>query len=199
MNRFSKAAILGTTMFVAAGAASAEIVNADQLNANETVVENAMKISNFSTLVAAVKAAGLAEPLMGEGPYTILAPTDAAFDKLDDGAVESLMAPENREQLTGLLQAHVIPGLLTQADIEKLILEEDVANTGVTVNTVDGEGFTVDTLSSATDISFMKEGSGTYVSTTLGGSEAGIKIIEGDIMGSNGVVHVIDGVLMPGK
>ncbi|SFR07549.1 fasciclin domain-containing protein [Poseidonocella sedimentorum] len=197
MTRFGKTALLSATILTAAAPVSAEIINGHLLDENKTVVENAMKVQNFSTLVAAVKAAGLDDDLMGEGPYTILAPTDAAFAELPEGTVEELLKPENMAQLESLLRAHVIPAELTHADIDKLLLDDDDGGLDIAVTEVEGEGFSVDTLTIGTDVTFKKVGDATYVSSTLGGEEVGIKIIEGDIAGSNGVIHVIDGVLMP--
>lgn len=138
-----------------------------QTLALETVVATAAGNPDFSTLVAAVKAAGLVDTLNGAGPFTIFAPTNAAFEKLPKGTVEDLLKPENKAKLTAILTYHVVAGKVLAADVEtgmvKTVqggeLDVKVADGGVTVN--------------------------------------GAKVVKTDIIGSNGVIHVIDSVVLP--
>lgn len=193
MKSIVKAALLSAT--VLAGASAANAASHSMLDDTKTIAENAMKVANFTTLVAAVEAAGLAPALMAEGPYTVFAPTNDAFVKLGATADE-LMLPENREQLDRILKAHVVPGIITSEDINRLMLQNPGGLPPV-VNSIKGEVIEVDTLSQ-TDLEIRKEGSNVYVSSTLGGTEEDIQVIQADIMNSNGVIHVIDGVLVPG-
>ncbi|MFY2764758.1 fasciclin domain-containing protein [Arenimonas sp. MALMAid1274] len=133
-----------------------------------TIVDVAAANPDFETLVAAVKAAGLAETLSGEGPFTVFAPTDAAFEKLPAGTVENLLKPENKDKLVALLTYHVVAGKVTAADVVKL-------DTATTVN------------GAAADI--------TVNGSTVKVDEATVTAT--DIKASNGVIHVIDTVIMP--
>jgi uncharacterized surface protein with fasciclin (FAS1) repeats len=146
----------------------------------KTIVENAANSKDHTTLVAAVKAAGLAETLSAAGPFTVFAPTNAAFAKLPDGTVDTLLKPENKAMLTGILTYHVVPGRLTATDIAA----QAKANGGkAMLTTVQGAKLTV----------WTKDGSW-YVSDAKGGTA---KIGPADVLQSNGVIHVIDGVLLP--
>ena len=136
----------------------------------KNIVETAAAAPGFKTLVAAVKAADLAEALSGEGPFTVLAPTDEAFAKLPEGTVESLLKPENKAKLVAILKYHVIPAKVPAADVLKL--------NGKSVKTLEG---------SAAPISVA---GGTV---TVGKA----KVIKTDILCTNGVIHVIDTVLIP--
>lgn len=135
--------------------------------AQQTVVEIAAGNESFSTLVAAVQAADLAETLSGEGPFTIFAPTNEAFAKLPAGTVETLLKPENKEKLQKILTLHVVPAKVMAADVK----------TGA-VSTVNGEKLDV----------IVKDGAVTV---------NGAKVVKTDIVGSNGVIHVIDTVILP--
>ena len=134
-----------------------------------TVVEAAAGNEDFSTLVAAVKAAGLAETLSGEGPFTVFAPTNEAFEKLPEGTVEMLLKPENKEKLVSILTYHVVPGKVMAADVKTM-----------KVKTVEGTEASV----TAEDDKVMID-KATVVAT--------------DIETGNGVIHVIDTVIMPAK
>ncbi len=139
-------------------------------NMSPSIVELAAGNDNLSTLVAAVQAAGLVGVLSGDGPFTVFAPTNAAFAKLPEGTVESLLKPENKDQLTAILTYHVVSGKVKAADVVKL----DSAKT------VEGR------------------------SISISASAAGVKVdaanvIMTDIAASNGVVHVIDSVLIPAE
>ncbi len=135
----------------------------------KSVVEIAVGNPDFSTLVAAVKAAGLVETLSGKGPFTIFAPTNAAFDKVNKETLASLLKPENKETLKGILTYHVVAGKVMAADAVKL----DKAKT------VNGAEFTIS----------LKDGN-----VFLNGNS---KVVKTDIVGTNGVIHVIDTVIMP--
>ena len=132
-----------------------------------TVVGIAVGSADHTTLVAAVKAAGLVETLSGSGPFTVFAPTNAAFAKLPAGTVESLLKPENKAKLTAILTYHVVAGKVLAADVKP-----------GAVKTVNGKSATIS----------IKDGA-PYID--------GAKIIATDLVGSNGVVHVIDAVILP--
>lgn len=163
--------MIKTLMFGAVLGLSAVAVSAHEHKkemATGTIVDVAAANSDFSTLVAAVKAAGLVDTLNSKGPFTVFAPTNAAFAKLPAGTVESLLKPENKSQLVAILTYHVVAGKVTAADVVKL-------NTADTVN-------------------------GKAVKIAAG--HHGVKINDAnvtatDIKASNGVIHVIDTVLIP--
>lgn len=140
---------------------------AQQPAAAGTIVDVAAANPDFSTLVAAVKAAGLDGTLAGAGPFTVFAPTNAAFEKLPAGTVESLLKPENKDKLTAILTYHVVPGKVMAAQV-----------TGLTeAKTVNGKSAPID--------------------TTAGVRIGGANVVKTDIAASNGVIHVVDSVLMP--
>jgi len=138
--------------------------------AKKDIVDTAVEAGSFSTLVAAVKAAGLVETLKGDGPFTVFAPTDEAFAKLPDGTVENLLKPENKDQLVSILTYHVVPGKVMSSDIAGKALEAE---------TVEGSSLSID----ATD--------GVMVDNAT--------VVQADVEASNGVIHVIDTVVMPGS
>lgn len=144
------------------------------------VVDIAIGSKVHTTLVAAVKAAGLVETLKGEGPFTIFAPTNAAFDKLPDGTVNTLLRPENKGQLVKIITYHVIAGKFMAADVVKAI-QDGVGK--VTLETVSGDKITV-TMKDKNVILKDENGNYSIISTT-------------DLEGSNGVIHVIDSVVLP--
>ncbi len=135
----------------------------------QTIVEVASGMNNFTTLVAAVKAADLVETLSGPGPFTVFAPTNEAFAKLPAGTVDDLLKPENKEKLQKILKFHVVPGKIMAADVKTM-----------DADTAAGE---------KAGVVVMEEG------VTFGGQ----KVIKTDIVASNGVIHWIDGVAMPGE
>lgn len=133
----------------------------------EDIVDVAVGAGSFNTLVAAVQAAGLVETLKGEGPFTVFAPTDEAFAALPAGTVENLLKPENKDQLVAILTYHVVPGKVMSSDLSE----------GLTATTVQG---------------------GTVTITLEGGPKVnGANIVQADIEASNGVIHVIDAVILP--
>ncbi len=161
-------------------AAENPMVGGAAMLSTRNIVENAVNSADHTTLVAAVTAAGLVDTLSGPGPFTVFAPTNSAFGKLPAGTVDTLVMPANKATLTSILTYHVIPGTITAADIEA----NAAANGGVaTYATVQGGALT-----------FRKAGSGWAVRDAKGGS-ANITIA--NVMQSNGVIHVIDRVLMP--
>ncbi|BAQ17940.1 secreted and surface protein containing fasciclin-like repeats [Methyloceanibacter caenitepidi] len=135
---------------------------------SKDIVDTAAGAGQFKTLVAAVEAAGLVDTLKGDGPFTVFAPTDEAFAKLPDGTVEDLLKPENKDKLVAILTYHVVPGKIMSGDISGKSSE---------VKTVQGDTLNVD----ATDGVKVDEA----------------KVVKADIDASNGVIHVIDTVVMP--
>lgn len=146
----------------------------------KNIVENAMNSKDHTTLVAAVKAAGLVETLQSKGPFTVFAPTNAAFDKLPAGTVEMLVMPENKAMLTKILTYHVVPGRISANDLAMWTAK----NGGkYMTKTVQGE-----------ELTFWTKGKDMYIKDAKGNSA---KITIADVNQSNGVIHVIDTVLMP--
>lgn len=147
---------------------------------SKTIVENASAAANLTTLVAAVKAAGLVETLSSPGPFTVFAPTNDAFAKLPAGTVDELVKPENKETLTKILTYHVVAGKLTAADVLAAIKAGDGK---ATLTTVAGEALTAEL-----------DGDKVVLTDAKGGKST---VTQVDVDQSNGVVHVIDTVLMP--
>jgi uncharacterized surface protein with fasciclin (FAS1) repeats len=135
---------------------------------SKDIVDTAVSAGSFNTLVAAVKAADLVDTLKGEGPFTVFAPTDEAFAKLPEGTLKNLLKPENKEKLQAILTYHVVPGK---------VMAKDVAGISM-AKTVNGETFKIS----------MKDGS-VYVDNA--------KVLKTDIKCKNGVIHVIDSVILP--
>jgi len=148
---------------------------------SRTIVENAVNSKDHTTLVAAVKAAGLVDTLSGPGPFTVFAPTNEAFAKLPAGTVDTLLKPENKQQLVGVLTYHVVPGRLTAKDLMNQAMK---AGGKTTLKTVEGDELTVQ----------AKDGD-LWIWDAKGN---GAKITISNVMQSNGVIHVIDTVLMHG-
>jgi uncharacterized surface protein with fasciclin (FAS1) repeats len=138
---------------------------------DKDIVDTAVGAGQFNTLVTAVKAAGLVETLKGKGPFTVFAPTDAAFAKLPAGTVEGLLKPENKAKLTQILTYHVVPGEVMAADVKGKVTE---------AKTVEGSTLSVD---------------GTKMGVTVNGAN----VVKADVTASNGVIHAVDAVLMPKK
>lgn len=136
--------------------------------AKADIVDTAVSAGSFKTLAAALSAAGLVDTLKGNGPFTVFAPTDEAFAKLPKGTVEELLKPENKAKLTAVLTYHVVPGKVMAADVVKLTSAKTVQGSSAKVTVKDG-GVMID----------------------------GAKVIKTDIATSNGVIHVIDSVILP--
>ena len=168
----------GTAM---APMAAEPMVGGAAMSSNETIVANASKASNPSTLVAAVQAAGLVETLQGPGPFTVFAPDNAAFDKIPEATRTALMQPDMKADLTKILTYHVVAGRLTAADIAA----QAQANGGTaTLKTVQGE-----------ELKVSAGPNDTWVITDAKGGKS--TITQADVAQSNGMVHVVDTVLMP--
>ena len=151
------------------GSAQATSCNAAAAAAEQKdIVDTAAGAGSFNTLVAAVKAAGLVDTLKGTGPFTVFAPTDMAFAKLPAGTLDDLLKPENKAKLKGILTYHVVSGKVMAADVVKLKTAKTVQGQDLTVK-VEGDTVTVDNA----------------------------KVIKTDIACSNGVIHVIDTVVLP--
>jgi uncharacterized surface protein with fasciclin (FAS1) repeats len=148
---------------------------------SKNIVQNAVNSKDHTTLVAAVKAAGLVDTLSGPGPFTVFAPTNAAFAKLPAGTVDSLVKPENKATLTKILTYHVVPGRLTAVSLMKAVKDGEGQ---AKLKTVSGDWLIV-----------KQAGPGKLSVTDAKGDVAMVTI--GDVMQSNGVIHVIDTVLLP--
>lgn len=163
-----------------AGSGSMKVGSATMYS-DRNIVENASQSSDLSTLVAAVKAAELVDTLSGEGPFTVFAPTNAAFAKLPEGTVETLLEPENKGQLQSILTYHVVPAKATADAVVRMI---ENGGGEATVQTAQGGTLTL-----------MLEGGDKVVVEDAKGNIATVTVA--DVMQSNGVVHVIDTVLLP--
>lgn len=146
-----------------------EEVVAEEIVAPATIVDIAASNPDFSTLVAAITAAGLGETLAGEGPFTVFAPTNAAFAALPAGTLDSLLLPESKDQLTAILTYHVVPGTVMAADLP----------------------------AAATDVATVNGATVSVLAAPEGATVNGAAITAADITASNGVIHVIDTVLLP--
>ncbi|MEQ8964525.1 MAG: fasciclin domain-containing protein [Azospirillaceae bacterium] len=170
--RFARTALapvaLGAVALLAAACAQPTAMETAAAPAQQDIVDTAVAAGDFTTLVAAVQAAGLVDTLKGPGPFTVFAPTDEAFAALPAGTVETLLMPENRDQLVAILTYHVLPGEVMSADI---------AGQTLSAATVEGSELSID----ATD--------GVMVDDAT--------VIAADVDATNGVIHVIDTVLMP--
>ncbi|MBW8295825.1 fasciclin domain-containing protein [Sphingopyxis sp.] len=176
-------ASLAALMMVAGGGAALAnpMVRGAAMYETKNIVENAVNSKDHTTLVAAVQAAGLVDTLASPGPFTVFAPTNAAFGKLPAGTVDTLLKPENKGMLTAVLTYHVVPGTLTAGDLAA----NAQANGGKAVlTTVQGAKLTV----------WGKDGKW-YVTDAKGGKA---EITIADVKQSNGVIHVVDDVLLPG-
>lgn len=164
----------------AQGSEKTVMVGGAPMSPSKNIVQNAMNSKDHTTLVAAVKEAGLVDTLSGPGPFTVFAPTNEAFAKLPKGTVDKLMQPANKDQLKKILTYHVVPGRHTAEDLVKAIKSN---NGKAMLKTVEGE-----TLTATMD-------GNNVVITDAKGDKAHVTIP--DVMQSNGVIHVVDTVLMP--
>ena len=173
-------AIALTSAMAPAYAASNPTVGGAPMLVTKDIVDNAVNSKDHTTLVAAVKAAGLVDTLKGAGPFTVFAPTNAAFAALPAGTVDTLLKPENKAALTGVLTYHVVPGKWDAAAIGKMIM--------------DGKGMaSIKTVAGGTLVA--KSAGGKVTVTDEKGGVATVTIA--DVYQSNGVIHVVDKVLMP--
>ena len=190
----SRTALLLTAAALAFGAVAATPTLAQQMKEqtvtvggapmypSKNIIQNAVNSKDHTTLVAAVKAAGLVDTLQGPGPFTVFAPTNAAFEKLPPGTVDALLKPEAKDKLTGVLTYHVVPGRLSAKDL----MEAAKKNGGMAeFKTVEGETITVES-----------KGGNTLTIRDAKGNAS--KVTIQNVFQSNGVIHVIDTVLLPG-
>jgi uncharacterized surface protein with fasciclin (FAS1) repeats len=181
-------AIRNATIAVAAVAALAgpavaqatKTVGGAPMFASKTIVDNAVNSKDHTTLVTAVKAAGLVETLQGAGPFTVFAPTNAAFAKLPAGTVEKLVQPQSKAMLTSVLTYHVVPGRYTAKDLMALAKK---SGGEAELKTVQGASLGV-----------ISKGGRVFVADNKGNTA---RVTTADVMQSNGVIHVIDKVVMP--
>jgi uncharacterized surface protein with fasciclin (FAS1) repeats len=177
-------------VFCAAGAAALAaslafgamnpMVGGSEMFPTKNIVQNAVNSADHTTLVAAVKAAGLVDTLSGPGPFTVFAPTNMAFDKLPPGTVDNLLKPENKAALTKILTYHVVAGKLSAADIEKQI---KMGHGKAELKTVSGGSLWA-----------MMDGKSIVLKDEKGDVS---KITQANVFQSNGVIHVVDTVLLP--
>ncbi|PNG26416.1 fasciclin domain-containing protein [Methylocella silvestris] len=184
--KFNRSALAATCLAAALGfsaTASAEMtkmVGGAAMYPSKNIIQNAVNSKDNTTLVAAVKAAGLVDTLEGAGPFTVFAPTNKAFNKLPTGTVENLLKPENKGALTGVLTYHVLPGHITGKDLASAIKQ---GGGEATFKSVQGE-----------PLVFSEKGKAFEITDSKGRTA---RIIIADVMQSNGVIHVIDEVLLP--
>jgi len=177
---FAASALFAGAVGVSVAAEKTVEVGGAPMYPSKNIIENAVNSKDHTTLVAAVKAGGLVETLSSAGPFTVFAPTNAAFDKLPPGTVDTLLKPEKKADLAKVLTYHVVAGKLSAADLTK----KAKANGGkATLKTVQGEDLTV-----------SLDGSKVFV-TDASGNKSQVTIA--DVNQSNGVIHVVDTVLLP--
>lgn len=158
-----------------------KMVGGSEMYPTKNIIENAVNSKDHTTLVAAVKAARLVETLQGEGPFTVFAPTNTAFDKLPKGTVETLLKPENKEKLQGVLTYHVVAGKVSSMDLAKMIK--------------DGKGKAELTTVNGGILTTMLKGKKVQLKDTAGNIST---VTIADVNQSNGVIHVVDTVVLPG-
>jgi uncharacterized surface protein with fasciclin (FAS1) repeats len=192
MKRIQTLALAGVAAVVLAGAVGSFVpayaqmsektvtVGGAPMYPSKNIVQNAVNSKDHTTLVAAVKAAGLADTLSSPGPFTVFAPTNDAFKKLPAGTVDTLLKPENKKTLTNVLTYHVVAARLTAKDLMSKVKD---GNGKATLKTVEGEDLTV-----------TQDGS----SLTITDAKGDKAMVTANVMQSNGVIHVIDTVLLPG-
>ncbi len=180
-SKIVSAVVLAFTMMVgtASFAQKNKMVGGAEMYPTKNIVENAMNSKDHTTLVAAVKAAGLVETLKGKGPFTVFAPTNAAFDKLPKGTVDQLLKPENKKMLQDVLKYHVVAGKWSAADIMAAIKK--------------GKGTAEVTTVEGGKLWLMMDGKELWIKDEKGGKA---KVTIADVNQSNGVIHVVDTVLM---
>ncbi|EKF41173.1 fasciclin domain-containing protein [Nitratireductor indicus] len=182
MRKITASLLAGSLALAFTGAALAEnpMVGGAAMYANKNIVENAVNSKDHTTLVAAVKAAGLVDTLSGKGPFTVFAPTNEAFEKLPAGTVDTLLKPENKDQLTKVLTCHVVAADAMSSAIAKMIADDNGDHPVKTVG-----GCTLQAKMDGDKITLTDE-NGNVATVTIA-----------DVEQSNGVIHVIDTVLLP--
>ena len=156
------------------------IVGGKEMFPDRNIIQNAVNSADHTTLVAAVKAAGLVDTLQGPGPFTVFAPTNAAFEKLPAGTVETLLKPENKSALTKVLTYHVVPGRLSSVDLKKQIKA--------------GKGTAMLKTASGGTLWAMMQGDQVVLKDEKGTMS---KVTQANVFQSNGVIHVVDTVVQP--
>lgn len=174
-------AVVALAITSAAAGMNNPVVGGKEMFPTKNIIENAVNSADHTTLVAAVKAAGLVETLEGQGPFTVFAPTNEAFNKLPAGTVDTLLKPENKATLTKVLTYHVVAGRLSKSDLMKKIKE---GNGTAELTTVEGGKLWV-SLHDGKHVMLKDEKGGTALVTIA------------NVFQSNGVIHVIDTVVMP--
>lgn len=174
------ATLVAATTVATLFAAENPMVGGAPMYANKNIVQNAMNSKDHTTLVTAVKSADLVATLESKGPFTVFAPTNEAFDKLPAGTVDTLVKPENKKTLAGILTYHVVAGKMTA---DKLAKKIKAGGGEAKLKTVNGETLTA-----------KMDGDSVELTDAKGGMS---KVTIADVMQSNGVIHVIDTVLMP--
>ncbi len=173
--------VAGTSAFAQTAMAGASVmVGGAPMLPTKDIIDNAVNSKDHTTLVAAVKAAGLVETLKGPGPFTVFAPTNAAFSALPAGTVDTLLKPENKAMLSGILTYHVVAGKVDAAALTKMIAD---GKGTASIKTVAGGTLTAKTAGGKVMITDEKGGSAT--------------VTIADVYQSNGVIHVVDKVLLP--
>lgn len=178
--RLAALALLASSTLAFAENHGNPMVGGAEMFADKTIVENAVNSADHTTLVAAVRAAGLVDTLNGEGPFTVFAPTNDAFAKLPAGTVEGLLKPESRDALTKILTCHVVGAKAMAADVAKMI--------------ADGGGMAKIATVGGCELEAMIEGDMVKIKDGAGGVAT---VTIADVMQKNGVIHVIDSVLLP--
>ncbi len=183
MSKLMKGLIVAGTLALALPALAKDtiIVGGEEMYPTKTIVENAVKSADHTTLVAAVKAAGLVDTLNGKGPFTVFAPVNAAFAALPAGTVDTLLKPENKAKLSGVLTYHVVAGSITLADLKSSIRK--------------GHGTAELTTVAGGKLKAMMNGPNNILLVDETGGSSNITI--SDVMQSNGVIHAVDHVLLP--
>jgi uncharacterized surface protein with fasciclin (FAS1) repeats len=179
--RLATALIAGLAATSGLAVASPALADHHMESEKPNIVATAMGTGMHETLVTAVKAADLVETLSGPGPFTVFAPTDDAFAKLPDGTVATLVKPENKAMLTKILTYHAVSGKVTAAALIEMI---EAGGGSATVETLAGETLTASVVDGAVEITDATGGTSTVTAT--------------DVMTSNGIIHVTDGVFLPG-
>ena len=180
VTRFTAVAIAATLSAVAMTASAQVMVGGAPMYSSKDIIDNAVNSKDHTTLVAAVKAAGLVETLKGPGPFTVFAPTDAAFAALPAGTVDTLLKPENKAKLTAVLTYHVVAGKM---DATALMAAVKAGGGKALLKTVEGDPLTV--TAAGSKVMVMDESGGTATVTIA------------DVYQSNGVIHVVNKVLLP--